>query len=71
MRRHRVEGAGVAVAERAAEPRHFVGLAVHRAAHHQKNALRAEARGFRGNDLRCGTAVNDALNRGENKHPGA
>jgi len=43
VRRHLVEGADTFVAERAADLLDLVGLAIERAAHHQKDALRSGA----------------------------
>ena len=52
VRRHPVEAAGAAIAERAAHLLDLVRVPVERVAHHQENARRAEALRLRGHRLR-------------------
>jgi len=51
VRRHAIEDPGIAIAERAAHPGDLVGVAVQRAAHHQKNAFGLIMPGLLGESL--------------------
>ena len=69
MRRHRVEGADAARAQRAADVFDHVGLAVQRAADHQKGAVGAQPVHLLDDHLGCRPSENDFIHGAEYHAP--
>jgi hypothetical protein len=67
VRRHLVVESRITAAERVAHLRDLAGRAVHRAAHHEKNATGIQALGFIAQHGGSRLAVDDALDRGKNE----
>ena len=65
MRRHRIEGAGAALPEHAANVLDFIGFAVQRAADHQEGAFRAQPVQLFDNRLGCRPPEHDLIHRAE------
>jgi hypothetical protein len=65
MRRHRIEGAGAARPQHAADVLDHIGFAVQRAADHQESAFRAQPVQLFDNRLGCRPPEHDLIHRAE------